>query len=104
MDTHYIVIKYSVYKKGKGMFKNNNIHYFQHKNNNTPYTINKIAIIGGGVSGVATFIELVKLAIGKKVQQNISITIFNPSEIGPGTPYRDKNRYVLNIGMMDMGG
>jgi len=64
----------------------------------------KIAIVGGGVSGVTTFIELVKLVAYKSTDQKISITIFNPSEIGPGTVYTDEDRYLLNMEMIDMGG
>ncbi len=76
----------------------------RYKHDFAPFIVKKIAIIGGGVSGVATFVELVKLIVHNKANNNISISIFNPSEIGPGTAYVDEDRYLLNQRMADMGG
>jgi len=48
----------------------------RYKHDFAPFIVKKIAIIGGGVSGVATFVELVKLIVHNKENNNISISIF----------------------------
>lgn len=65
----------------------------------------KIAIIGGGVSGASSLIQLVKEA--KSSALKLDITIFNPSpEFATGLPYRSDlpNRFLLNHESTDMGG
>lgn len=66
-----------------------------------------IAIIGGGVSGTASFIELVKSFKNNMPLDGVTISIFNPTlEIGTGLPYSSQTKecFLLNHEMDDMGG
>lgn len=65
----------------------------------------KIAIVGGGVSGASTVMQLVKNATVNDANLEISIFSSTP-DIGPGLPYHYSvaGRFLLNHEMTDMGG
>ena len=61
--------------------------------------MHRIAIIGGGPSGVSLCIQLLKSIKEAKIRNNIEITVFEKScSIGPGLPYKSNdNCYILNL-------